>query len=139
MLYTNLRVGLYEKSVFISAELSSNNKEENKLNTPFLRGTLKLEGYTFQEIIGVYKGSSEVSFMIEAKNNEVIDKLSKLAFGNYKQESIGILSEDSSFLLEYSSGKVESLGYLQHVPSKRVEELDSYLVIDGYIYSTELF
>ena len=129
---------LYTKSVFLSAELSSNNKEENKVNTAILRGTLKLEGYTFQEILGVYKGSSEVSFMIEAINDKVIEKLKKLAFGNYKQDSIGILSEDSSFLLEYSSGKVESLGYLQHVLSKRVEELDSYSVIGGYIYSTSI-
>ena len=135
-----LYIELYSntKSVFISAELSTKTNEENKVNTAILRGTLKIEGYVFQEIIGVYKGSEEVSFMVEAKNDEVIDKLKKLAFGNYKQESIGILSEDSSFLLEYSSGKLQSLGYLQHVPSKRVEELDSYSVIGGYIYSTEM-
>lgn len=135
---------LYTKSVFISAELSSKNKAENKERTAFLRATLKLDGYVFQEIIGVsrqsrtYKGSEEVSFMIEAKNSSVIDKLSKLAFGNYKQDSIGILSEDSSFILQYSSGKVEGLGYLQHVPSKRVEDLESYSVIGGYIYSTSI-
>ena len=68
---------LYTKSVFLSAELSSNNKEENKVNTAILRGTLKLEGYVFQEILGVYNGSEEVSFMIEAKNDKVIDKLKK--------------------------------------------------------------
>lgn len=136
MLYTN-------KAVFLSGELSNLTDSENRERIAFLRSTLKLDGYNFTEVLGVsrqsrtYKGSSEVSFMVECFSEETVNTLKRLAFGNYKQESIGILNPDSSFVLVYNDNRVESLGYLQQVPKKSIELLDNYSVIDGTVYSTE--
>ena len=48
----------------ISAELSTASDAENIARTETLRRNLKLFGYKFKEVLGVYKNSREVSFVV---------------------------------------------------------------------------
>jgi len=125
------------QSIFISAELSTLNKAENIERTILLKGTLRYEGFQFTEVIGSYKGSSEVSFLVDCDNLVDLDKLKKLAFGNYKQDSIGLLSDKGELSLSYYSGTVENLGTLNRIHSKFIESIESYSIIHGDVYTTE--
>ena len=113
--------------VFISAENSSDTVQTNRAMTERLKDNLMQMGLEFQEMIGVYKGLLERSFMVIPKRDLEIDGLKAIA-RTYEQESILIVSRDRRARLCYVATDTS-----EYLPGefKRVytsQGLDSYTI-----------
>lgn len=109
---------LGNKQFFIfSAELSTNTDEQNHKNNMCLIAALKSLKIPFKSLEGMYQGTIEKSYLVEAKHEDLI-----LAFAEvYDQESIlfvDALSNASLIYLgrdnpEVKLGKFKQVAYLE--------------------------
>lgn len=112
----------------ISAERYNLTVEENKARTlAFVQEMLDL-GLTFVAVQGVYKGTSEQSFIVNAHGMPtgwIRRKMREL-----DQESILVIEKDNSATLVYADGAAESLGKFQRHRGS-LDGLDAYTKIAG--------
>ena len=131
-----MRQTQFKEVVIISAELTSESGISNVDRNVNLEKCLDDCNLQFNKASGVYKGSSEKSFIVLPRNSAEINVLKEFAFKNFNQESILFQDKSGDTFLIYSDGKKEAIGRLKKVRSEL--DLDSYTVLNGEIYTTEV-
>lgn len=114
------------RTYILSAELSTLNQTVNTTRTELLEHLLRLKGFKFKRILGCYKGSQEVSFMVQDLDHKNAIELAKV----FNQESILELNNNKALLL-YTTGAKHELGEFTRIPAEEAVLLDAYSVIDG--------
>jgi hypothetical protein len=128
----------FQNVIILSAELSTSTNESNRQRTLNLKGCLEDLNISHGNALGVYKGSKEVSFVCLPKNLEEIEALKDFAFKNFKQESILMQDTNGTCHLIYEDDSSESIGKFRVVIPKLTDVLDSYTVLSGVVYTTEV-
>ena len=128
----------FQNVIILSAELSTSTNESNRQRTLNLKGCLEDLNISHGNALGVYKGSSEVSFVCLPKNLEEIEALKDFAFKNFKQESILMQDTNGTCHLIYEDDSSENIGKFRVVSPKLTDVLDSYTVLSGVVYTTEV-
>lgn len=108
-------------SVFRS-EFSDTNEQSHRSTILALNG----QGIKTTEVLGVYKGSSEKSIMVDLTdyNMDNVRTIAKL----FNQESI-LVSTDKALLLFLDGSGSVTLGVLQEVTEEEAKSSDSYTYI----------
>lgn len=120
-----MRNAVFPEMIFLSAELTTNTKDENNKATASLKRYLKDNDRTFGEYLGCYKGSLETSFGVLVSTDE--DKQFLLdAAKVFGQESILFIDKSRQGMLQFTSGQREKIGQLKLIPQKTALELDNY-------------
>ena len=130
--------------VFLTSELTTNSKEENRKAFKEICHFLKNYDYNFQIVQGVYKGNSEPCLMVgigdNIGNNLTADiHTSANVASIYGQESILLVNRDNSSELLYpSTNKREYLGKMRQVSEYTIKNnnIDAYTIINGNYYTT---
>tara|TARA_R110000851_G_scaffold90603_2_gene197879 strand:- start:431 stop:829 length:399 start_codon:yes stop_codon:yes gene_type:complete len=128
----------FQNVIILSAELSTSTNESNRQRTLNLKGCLEDLNISHGNALGVYKGSKEVSFVCLPKNLEEIEALKDFAFKNFKQESILMQDTNGTCHLIYEDDSSENIGKFRVVSPKLTDVLDSYTVLSGVVYTTEV-
>ena len=125
-----------QQVVILSAELSKLSSVENDRRTVLLNDMIAELKLSFKPAKGVYKGSSESSFVVIVNDQADIDTLANFAFISFGQESV--LHQDSNQLarLIYADGNTEILGKLVQVSKELTASLDNYTVKEDKFYTT---
>ena len=125
-----------QQVVIMSAELSSLTAGENSRRTELLNDMITELRLPFKPAKGVYKGTSESSFVVVVNDQADIGTLAGFAFKSFGQESI--LHQDSNQLarLIFSDGKMETLGKLVQVPKELTKTLENYTIMEDKFYTT---
>lgn len=118
-----------QEFIILSAELSTEDNLENAIRTERLAMMLEDLHLPFKVIEGVYKGTSEVSFMVTVKNESEYETVKDLGLKTFGQESVLFRNLHGLAFLVYGNGKLESIGRFQQVND--VEKEESYSVVDG--------
>lgn len=84
----------------------------------------------FTEVIGVYKGSEELSFVVSYTEESLI----KILCEKFDQESYLKIRGNGYCWLEYSDGSSESIGKWKQVAEEVAFDSDSYTEVDGTFY-----
>lgn len=104
--------------------------EVNINNTKTVEGLFKLSNIPFKLVLGVYKGISEETFMIDLKWQNEAFRVASL----YNQESI-LIVQDMIGKLHFLKGEVTgTLGYLREITMDQAKDLD-HTHIDGLCYT----
>lgn len=129
-------MNMVQQVVILSAELSGLPSISNDRRTTLLNDMIAELKLSFKPAKGVYKGSSENSFVVIVNDQADIDTLANFAFISFGQESV--LHQDSNQLarLVYADGRMETLGRLAQVPKELAESLDNYTVMEDKFYTT---
>jgi hypothetical protein len=127
----------FDRLVIISASLEFKTQLENNDRTLNLGKSLDDLNMNFTSSQGVYRGSSEQSFVVLPRNDEELQVLKDLAFNNFFQESILLRGYNGQAMLVYSDDTTEELGTIKQVSPKLIEQLESYTVMNGNVYTTE--
>lgn len=123
--------------IIFSVEQANKSREENQFNNAEARRTLENFGMTFIEIQGVYKGTSEVSFMV-FHSNKYVEQTVKQIVKTYNQESILNIDSNNQAYLEFFNGeKNMELGRWNEVSKDYAEKQKAYSVIQGRYFLTE--
>jgi len=117
-----------KNSIIISAELSTLDTLENQLRTKQLIKDLNRLEIPFTTVNGMYKGSTEQSFIIESEFCSHAE-IFKLAV-KYKQEAVLVLNHDCIGTLYYmDNSSPDIIG--------KFKALDSYTRIGHNVYTCE--
>lgn len=129
-------MNMVQQVVILSAELSGLPSISNDRRTTLLNDMIAELKLSFKPAKGVYKGSSENSFVVIVNDQADIDTLANFAFISFGQESV--LHQDSNQLarLVYADGRMETLGRLAQVSKELAESLDNYTVMEDKFYTT---
>lgn len=129
-------MNIVQQVVILSAELSTLSPEGNERRNSLLNDMITELKLPFKQALGVYKGTSEKSFVVVVNEQADIEVLSNFAFKSFGQESI--LHQDANQLarLIYSDGKTEILGKLVQVSRDLIPSLDNYTIMDDKVYTT---
>ena len=131
-------MNITQQVIILSAELSSNNKEENLRRTRLLGDILKDLKLSHSPSTGVYNGVSENSYVAIVKNQEEINTLKDIAFKNFNQESILHQDANQESYLLFNNGDSKRVGRLEEVNPKEIERLENYTVLNNRVYTTIL-
>ena len=126
---------MFNKSVFISAELSTLSDSKNEARTKILRNLLEEFSFQFKEVDGCYKEVEEKSFCVHSDFRQSDARLLKKLARVFDQESILIVNNGDASLYYLQSQKTEEIGFLTNVNPKRIEELEAYSIIDNKLYT----
>ena len=125
------------KHLFISAELSTLSKAENKSRTKFLSEVLEgltLSGFTVDRVQGMYKGVSESSFRVTAPHGELFNlAMIRGLAARLNQESILWGNDKGASFLDYLDGSMQHIGTMKRAASTK--NLDAYSVINGQVFT----
>lgn len=115
--------------VILSAELSSKFAEANAQSTEALRLALRDSDIPYREVKGIYKGTSETSFMLVLPWEKlyVADRLRD----SFEQESYLLIDSNSLASLEFEGGS-EILGKFTELT--QVPMHGDYTLINGVAY-----
>ncbi len=130
----------FDRLVIISAELQCDTLEayrKNSYRTDNLKACLQDLNMNFTQAQGLYKGYREKSFVVLPKNDVELQVLKDLAFRNFSQESILFRDRYGQAALVYADDSIELLGPIKQVNPKLIEQLESYTVMNGNVYTTE--
>jgi hypothetical protein len=127
----------FDRLVIISASLDFKTQLENNGRTLNLGKSLDDLNMNFTPSQGTYKGSNEQSFVVLPRNDEELQVLKDLAFNNFFQESILFRDYNGQASLIYGDDTTEELGPIKQVSPKLIEQLESYTVMNGNVYTTE--
>ena len=119
--------------VFISAELSTLNSTENNLRTKAMKGIFESRGYHFVEVLGVYKGICENSFMVSI-GDENLNEINNIGYNLFNQESIMTCDILANCNLIYKNGNIEPIGSLTAINPKDIELHENYSIINKVPY-----
>jgi hypothetical protein len=116
----------------LSAELSHLTEEQNVDRSIQLLNALRNADFAFKTCQGVYKGDSELSFLVNCHGVEDNALIKRLAFTDFKQESILVIKEtDSEAYLLYNDNRLEELGKFTEVSQSEAENNDNYTAMYG--------
>lgn len=127
----------FDRLVIISAERQCFTSHENRHRTINLGKCLQDLYINYTPSQGTYKGVSEQSFVVLPKNDEELQVLKDLAFINFAQESILFRDRGGTASLIFHDNIIEPLGPIKQVSPKLIEQLESYVVMNGNVYTTE--
>ncbi len=130
-------MNIFQQVLILSAELNTRTKEENDRVTSNLETSLNECNISFNKAIGYYKGSEETSFVCLPKNEQEVEVLKDFAFKSFKQESVLFQDSNGQSYLIFENDEEETIGKLRQVNSKLIEQLESYTIMNGAIYTTE--
>lgn len=109
--------------ILFSVELSTNNRLDNQINTDQVINWLTLNNVPFQRVNGVYKGTSEVSFIVPMRYKRQIEAIAR----DYNQESILLRHHDLSCELQYlKTGQLEQIGQWTEIKYHEKHQYDGY-------------
>jgi hypothetical protein len=113
----------YQPCIIFSAELSDNTMVQNKFNSREVSQQLTIRGIPFETILGSYKGSEEISFIVSYEYLAVALRLAK----SYNQHSILLRdNENNASLRILESGEFVNLGKMVNVSVEEALENDSW-------------
>lgn len=109
--------------MIFSAFESENSNEKNIDNTAIVESYLVEEKVPFKKIMGCYKGSNELAFIVPLSYyKQLLPTINK-----YNQESVLIINADRKATLFYlKSGKNEQLGDFVNVSMEEAIDRESY-------------
>lgn len=109
--------------IIFSVELSSNSRLDNQINTDQVINWMDLNNVPYQRVTGVYKGTSETSFVVPARFKRQIEAIAR----DYNQESILLRRHDLSCELYYlKTGQVEQIGQWTEIKYHEKSQYDGY-------------
>lgn len=108
----------------ISAELSTASDAENIARTETLRLNLKLSGYKFKEVLGIYKNSREVSFVVICDRGNELATLLDFA-RDFNQECILFVDQKRKATLIYDQYNQTVIGTFKACSAKEAVKLDA--------------
>ncbi|MCI0558992.1 MAG: hypothetical protein MN733_10890 [Nitrososphaera sp.] len=110
--------------VLLSAERSDVSDNQNAQRTQALLHTLIALGFDYQEAEGQYEGRVESSFAVKlyVPIEEELDKLKRIAFNVFLQDSILVVDTQDKATLLYNHGREEYLGDWIEIPGSRHDE-----------------
>lgn len=118
------------ESIIISAELSTLSERENKERTSLLTELLDTLPIDYRPVQGMYKGSSERSFIIALSNGNLLAQdIIDIALDDYGQEAALIIDSELKGSLIFKGGASEHIGTFK--------ALDSYTRINDIVYICE--
>ena len=126
----------YTPCIIFSVERHDLNHSQNVLNVRQAEQDMNTMGIKFERLLGVYKGSEEVSLMVtDMSHVRTIIGMAK----EFNQESILLRDNENNCTLQYlskpnwdMSNRFESIGKLKQVG------VDEALQSDSYTYSYRL-
>lgn len=126
---------IFTTIALLSAERAELSKEENAKRTDQLRHRLAVNGHSFAEALGCYRGVNEVSFIIIIDSPET-----EVAVQNYAawlgQECYAISDCERGLELVFSDGQRERLrGRLQSVTEARAKATGAYTQFNNQYYA----
>ncbi len=127
----------FDRLVIISASLDFKTQLENNDRTMNLGTCLKDLDINFTPAQGLQGKDSEQNFIVLPRNDEELQVLKDLAFNNFFQESILFRDRGGQARLIYSDDTTEELGPIKQVNPKLIEQLESYTVMNGKVYTTK--
>lgn len=120
---------LPKKFMILSAEYYTLSKSENEIRTNTLRSCLEIMGVDFEQVSGVYKGTSEVSFLCDVSDIDTQETIQNLAFDVFGQESVLHKEYDGFCELLYKDARVDYLGKVKQITEDEAKELDAYTIL----------
>lgn len=84
----------------------------------------------FTEVNGVYKGHSELSFVVSHSERRLVEILVE----KFSQESFLLIRGNGYTYLEYADGSSDRLGKWSEVSEAQAKEQDAYTEVDGTYY-----
>lgn len=109
--------------VFISA--FTNNIEDYTMHSS-MKHILNMNNLNFQVVNGVYKGQSELSFMVELTDKCNLDFFKTMG-RLFQQESILYVNDDSDAYLVFTEDEAsDKIGKMQIVSKEEAESNDAY-------------
>lgn len=134
MSYTLTNNGRQAMRVFISAEYYKNDEVTNAVYTKFLAKQLRNYGLRFEVAEGCYKGTKEVTFIVNLSNDSDFVKTMKLG-AMYNQESILVVDKSNRATLIYvNNGRSEYLGKMVSSLSLNESKVDAYTKLNDGSY-----
>jgi hypothetical protein len=130
-------MNISQQVIILSAESDKKTPEQNNATTRILKHCLEDCNMLFGEAMGMYKGTSENSFVVVIQDIEEIKILKDFAFKNFNQESIIYQDANQEAYLINNNGTHEQLGELAEVSEIDAINLDSYTLFGGRYYSAK--
>jgi hypothetical protein len=112
--------------IILSAELTTSN--HNDARTARLENMLVDLKLSYKRVEGVYKGTSEVSFMVIVKDEAEIQTITDLGLITFAQESVLFRDLHGNAKLVYKDGE-ENIGTFKQVDD--VINLDAYTIVNN--------
>jgi hypothetical protein len=134
---TKMKQTQFDRLVIISAERQCFTSHENRHRTINLGECQQVLDINYTPSQESYKGSNKQSFVVLPRNDEELQVLKDLAFNNFFQESILFRDYNGQASLIYGDDTIEELGPIKQVSPKLIEQLESYTVMNGNVYTTE--
>jgi hypothetical protein len=127
----------YNTVIILSAQLSTLSKNANTIRHDNLLKTLSGWSMVYAETLGVYKGQGEESVLIVPKTSIQVERLKKLAFETYGQESILVQDNEGISFLEFHNGSTVKLGRLTPITQDEAMKLDAYTILNKQYWTTK--
>ena len=127
--------------VILSAESAALNSLENSKRTEILAGCLSDLNIDFERVQGMYKGQKENSFIVYISEDDYMElgMVLKLAFMNFKQESVLLHFTNNGFLLypgkSETIGKVQPIGKYKECNTAELSQLEAYTMAQNRCFT----
>lgn len=115
----------FQPIVIISAELPNSDRYLNQDRTNRLRSRLLEMGLPFDGVKGVYKGTTENSFLVVTQDVEAMKKLAR----EFSQEAILSSDANRNSTLHFTKGEDVAVGKLKQVSKEEAMLLDNYTIV----------
>lgn len=122
-------------TVIFSAHQAIDSGLSNLISSSTLEYQLTNVVYTdFIRAVGVYQGSSELSFVVHTNSANTIKQIARLCFGDYNQECILVSNNHKHYIsLQYGDGTKQQIGKrFKH--TLKTPSGDAYTVLNGTDY-----
>lgn len=116
--------------IFVSAYLNDFSPEANHQNHAKAREILDKEGFQYQIVGGMYRGSKELSFCLSTDNASTHDKHLSAALNLgllFNQDSVLEVHRDGVAVLHLKNGQSETLGQFGELNERDAVKEDSYM------------
>ena len=120
----------YKTVIILSAQLATLSASANIIRHDDLLKTLSGWSMTYTEAWGVYKGKGEDSVLVVPKTSLQVERLKKLAFETYGQESILTQDNEGIVYLEFKNGATIKLGRLTQISKDEAMKLNAYTILN---------
>lgn len=126
--------------VIISASVNNQDKSSNRVRTDKLRRILSELHYchgcffSFKGVEGIYKGSSEQSFIVILRSDHIEEEISMLkglAFNMFNQESVLVKDNKNKAKLVFKDDSEQSLGDFIEIKKEELKNYDNYTILSN--------
>jgi hypothetical protein len=117
------RNSMKNEIVIISASKGFN-KELDKSSTERLIAYLTVENYAYKQVIGRYKGVTEVSFVVKVDSEAGMEQMLKVAVEFNQTNILYVKKDDTACLVYCDDGASYEIGKFNEVEIDSVSELE---------------